>query len=126
MSDCDKEYNVYGGESTGEAIASGITQGVFGLSGLSGFFGKPYDESALNSLKNDFSNLQDNWQNIISNQKAIYTNDQKTFATQQKSFLQATEEFNNEILNEKIGDLGLGVAFLIAFLVVIIIYLVIS
>ncbi len=126
MSDCDKEYGAYGGESTTDAVVQGVANGIMGLTGFGGFLGSPTDDSALTDLKTDFNTLKQKWSEITDTQRNQYTKDQQLFAKQQLEFITATENFHDELLNEKIGELGLGEGFLIAFLVVIIIYLVIS
>ena len=115
-------YSQYGGQSVSAAGLKGAAQGLSGLVGLGGAW-KPVSENALNNITSDFDTLKAKLQKWEQVYEGKLTQAQENFQQTQLQFMQDIQDFQDEMLDEKITKNSLVIAIIFSALIVIIIYL---
>lgn len=121
---CDNIYAEYGGKSIASAGIQGFGQSVAGLVGFSSFF-HPVSNDALNNITADMDTLKQKFTTLQKNTQNKITQNQNQFLQDQLELIQDVEQFQEEILNEKIQKNTLLIAVTLLALIIVIIYLII-
>lgn len=118
---CDA-LNTYNSRDVSTAAVSAFFSGIAGLIGAGGFW-TPTDSDALTAETNDMSTLQDQWQKILDRDKAKLTTAQTQFANDQIELMKTSQDFRDELFDERITKNTLFIQILFGIITVIIIYL---
>ena len=81
---------------------AGAMQGIAGLVGAGGFW-QPTASSELQDLMGEFQSLQSDWEKKIQNDENILTQSQQRFAYEQNQLMISSQNFKNEVLDDKIN-----------------------
>lgn len=103
---------------------SGAMQGIAGLVGAGGFW-QPIDSSELQDLMAEFQSLQSDWEKKIQNDENILTQAQQKFAYEQNQLMISSQNFKNEVLDDKININTLLIQITMVIVIIIIIYLIV-
>lgn len=122
---CSDIYDEYGGQSPSTAGWYGAGQAALGVIGVGQFEGDPVDQSALDDIQADYKNLQNKWQSVLEANKEKLTAEEQNYYQRQINLLQTVNDFSLEMMDEKIGRNSLLISVIVAFLTIIIIYLII-
>ena len=126
-SDIANNYNCSDGktdETKAEYVYSGLVNGLTGLV-------YPAGDSLLDGPKQDLKNLNDQltstqkmWGEKVEKYKDQLTDQQSQIMDTEFKFIQATQDLNQEILEDKINEDTLLIQIIMGILLIIIIYLV--
>ena len=110
--------------SVSSAAVSGVFQALAGLVGAGGFW-QPTDSSELKDLTADFDSLKELWTKKIDSDVNILTQAQHKFANEQTQLMISTQNFKNEVLDDKINTNTLLIQITMVIVFIIIIYLIV-
>jgi hypothetical protein len=114
----------YGSQSQTTAGLKGAGLAVGGLFGLGGFWSAT-DTSSLSNITQDFDDLKQKLDEQAQQYEGQFTAAQENFQQTQMQLMQSFEEFNNDLLDDKIEINSLQITIIFSILIVVIIYLVI-
>ena len=110
--------------SVTSAAISGVFSGLGGLVGGGGFW-QPTDSSELDTLTTEFNTLQKTWQKQIDSDESVLTQAQQKFAYEQNQLMLSTQNFKDEVLDDKINTNTLLIQIIMVIVFIIIIYLIV-
>ena len=119
---CDDVYSAYGGRNVASSTISGVMSGIGGMIGFGGFW-DPVSDTALENVVSDFNRIKADWDATLQTDENKLVNSQREFADRQQQLIETTQNFKDEIMDEKITKNTLFIQILFGIVLIIIIYL---